>query len=83
MGVGEPGGDFDFPEKPLGAEDHGQLRVEHLDGNRAIVFPVLGQIDRRHASPAHLPFDQVAVGQSLGKIVMAGVEGSHAIRPPE
>ena len=42
----QPGGDPDFREEALGAERGGEIRVEDLDGDVAIVLEVAGEIDR-------------------------------------
>jgi len=70
MGMLQPGGELDLPEEPVGAEHGGQLRVEHLERDRAVVLPVVGQEDRGHATPTQLPLEAVAVGQSSLKLVL-------------
>ena len=57
------GGDLDLGEEPLGAEHGGELGLEDLDGDLAVVLEVVGEIDRRHAALAELALDAVAVGQ--------------------
>jgi hypothetical protein len=37
--------------------------VQHLEGDRALVLEVPGEIHRSHAAPAELALDRVAVGQ--------------------
>ena len=61
--MGELGGDLDFPQKALGAEHGGELRPEHLDGDLAMVFEVVGEVDRGHSPAAQLPLKAVAVGE--------------------
>ena len=62
------GGDrLDLAEEPLGADDRGELRPQHLDRDLAIVLEVLGQIDGGHAALAELPLDAVAVGEGGGE----------------
>jgi hypothetical protein len=41
MGVLQARGDLDFSEKPFGAEAHGQVRMEHLEGDRSSVAKIL------------------------------------------
>ena len=50
-------------EEPLGAEDGGQLGLQHLDRDVAVVLEVVGEIHGRHAALAQLALDPVAVGQ--------------------
>ena len=47
----------------LGAERGGQLGAQDLHRHLAVVLEVLGEVDRRHAALAELPFDAVAVGE--------------------
>ncbi len=57
------GGDADLAEEPFVAERLGQLRMNHLDGDLAIVLEVVGQPDRRHASAAKLSLYPVVAGK--------------------
>ncbi len=70
--MGELGRDPDLLEEPL-AEGGGQLRVEHLERDRAIVAEVVGAIDRRHPAPAERALDAVAVGE--GGLEIGGAVG--------
>jgi len=54
---------LDLLHEPLGAEHGGELRAQHLDGDLAVVFEVLGQIDGSHAALAELTLDAVAIGE--------------------
>jgi hypothetical protein len=65
--VPEPGGDPDLLGEPLGAERRTQLGAEHLEGDRAVVPEVVGQIDRRHSASADLTLEAVLVGQGGGE----------------
>ena len=51
----------DLAQETLAADDGGQLGVEDLDGDLALVAEVLGEIHRGHAALAELPLDPVAV----------------------
>ena len=53
--------------KPLGAEDAGELRMEHLERDRPIVPEVLREIDRGHPAPAQLALDPVTISQGSGE----------------
>ena len=63
----ELGGDLDLAQEPLGTDDRGELGMQHLDGDLAVVLEVLRQVDGGHAAPAELALDQVAVGQGGGE----------------
>jgi hypothetical protein len=43
----------------------GQLLVQDLEGNGPIVPEIARQIDRRHAAPAELALEQVAVAEGI------------------
>jgi len=76
--VREAGCDFDLLEKPLRAERRGELRLQHLDGDFAMVLQVLGEVDRRHPPAAELALDCVAVGEGgLQTIEQIGQVGAH------
>ena len=68
----QAGGELDLAQEPLGAERRGELGMEHLEGDRAVVLEVLGQVDRRHAAAAELALERVAIGERrlerLGKL---------------
>ncbi len=66
LGMLEVGGDFDLFQEPLGTEDGGELGPEDLEGDLAVMFEVLGEIDGRHPAVAQLPLDTVA-GRERGR----------------
>jgi hypothetical protein len=55
-------GGFDLAQEPFGTERGSELGVEHLDGDLAAVFQILGQKDGSHPAPAEFALDGVAVG---------------------
>jgi hypothetical protein len=65
----EIGGELDLLEEPLRADDGGQLGVQHLDGDVAVVLEVLGEVHRGHAARAELALEAVAVGEGGGEAV--------------
>ena len=69
VGVLQPGGELDLALEPLGAERGGELGEEHLEGDRAVVPEVLGQVDRGHAAAAELALEPVAVRQAACKLL--------------
>ena len=75
----EVGGRLDFAEEPLGADDRGEFRPQHLDGDAAVVLDVLRQVHGGHAALAEFPLEAVAVGQGLGE---AGEDVGHLVPPP-
>ena len=60
----EPGGHADLAQEALGAERGGELGVEHLERDRAVVLEVVREIDRGHAAAAELALEHVAVTES-------------------
>ena len=69
----EAGGDLDFGEEALRAERRGELRLEHLERDVAIVLEVVSEVDRRHAALAESA-RAVAVGKGG---LQAGEDGVH------
>ena len=65
VGVLEAGGDLDLLHKALGAERMGQLLVQDLEGDSAIVPEIARQVDSSHAAPAELALEQVAVAEGI------------------
>src|SRR2546428_14123420 len=63
------GRDLDLGEEPLGAEHRGQLGLEDLDRDLAVVFQVLREIPRGHPASPELALDAVAVGEDGGEAV--------------
>ena len=61
------GGGLDLLEEPLGADHRGEVRMEHLDGDLAVVFEVVRQPDRGHAAGAELALDAIAAGEGGGE----------------
>ena len=59
---------LDLAQEPLGADHGGELGLEDLDGDLAVVLEVLGEVDRGHAARAELALDAVAVGKSCCKV---------------
>jgi hypothetical protein len=63
VGVGEASRDLDLAQEAVGPDSCRQIGVQDLEGDLAMVFEVLGQIDPGHPAHADLPLDRVAVGQ--------------------
>ncbi len=61
---------LDLAEKPLGTNDGGQLRAEHLERHLAMMFEVLGEVYDCHSAAA----------QFAAKPVPIGDRGAQAIR---
>ena len=57
------GSGLDLGEKPLGADDGGQLGAQHLEGDVAVMTEIFGQIDRGHAALPQLTLQAIAIGQ--------------------
>ncbi len=58
----EPRGDLDFALEALGAQHGGQLGMEDLERDRAVVLEILGQEDRGHAPTPELALKGVVTG---------------------
>jgi hypothetical protein len=71
------GGESDFVEEPLGAEDRRQVRLEDLDRDLPLVAEVDREIYRGHSTGAELPLDSVSPTQCCGE---AGALVAHAPR---
>ena len=56
----EPGGRADLAQEALGAEAAGELGVQHLEGDGAVVAEVAGEIDGGHAAAAELALERVS-----------------------
>ena len=53
----------DLTQEPLGAEQHRDLRAQHLDRDRTVVLQVMGEIDECRAATAQLVSDRIATVQ--------------------
>jgi hypothetical protein len=53
----------DLPLKAMRAQRGGQLGMEDLQGDRAVVLQVLGQVDAGHPTAPELLLERVVVGQ--------------------
>ena len=57
----EPGGGLDLAQEALGAERRGELGVQHLERDGAVVPEVAGEVDGGHAAATELALEAVAV----------------------
>ena len=57
----------DLAEEALGAKRGAEVGLEDLEGDRAVVLEVMGEIDQRHPAPAELALQPVAVRQPRAK----------------
>jgi hypothetical protein len=67
MGMLEPRGKVDLPLEALGTERGGELGEKNLEGNRAVMPDVIGEIDDGHAATTELALEGVAVGESVAQ----------------
>jgi hypothetical protein len=65
VGMLQPRGQPDLALEPLVPQRGGQLPVEHLEGDRAVVPEVLRQEHRGHAAAAELAVEGVAAAQAF------------------
>lgn len=61
----QSGGDTNLPQESFSAEQRREIRLEYLNGHRAVVPEVLREIHDRHAAMTHFPLDAVAGQQRL------------------
>ena len=61
MGVTEPGRELDLTQKSLDTHGHRQLGAEQLEGDRAVMLDIVGQVDGGHPALAQLALDDVAI----------------------
>lgn len=59
--------DLDLTEEPVLPEGRGDLGPQDLDGDVALVFQVLGQVDERCPAPADLAHESVTPTERLGE----------------
>ena len=62
----------DFHHEALGAKHGGQLRLEHLDRDLAVVLEVVREIDGGHAASPELALERLAVGECCRETVDGG-----------
>ena len=62
-------GGLDLDHEPLAADHGGQLGLQHLERDLAIVLQILGQVHGGHAALPELALDAVAVGQGRGETI--------------
>jgi hypothetical protein len=59
VGMLQPGAELDLAEEAIGPDGLGQLRMEHLQGDRTLVTEVMRQVDHGHPTAAELALDAV------------------------
>ena len=57
----------DLLQEPFGAERGGELGMQNLEGDLSVVPHIVREIDSRHAAPAKLALNAVAIVQGPGK----------------
>ena len=63
MRVLEPRRELDLPEEALGAQRVGQLRVEELERDRAVMAKIVSKVDSSHTPTPELALDAVPIGK--------------------
>ena len=61
------GCELDLSQKTLGAERGGELGLQDLDGDLAVVLDIPREVDERHTPLAEGPLDLVAVPERGGE----------------
>jgi hypothetical protein len=78
----EPRRGLDLAQEPFAPEHRAEIRVQHLDGDFALVAQVMRQVNRGHAARAELALDPVAAGEGLRQ-AQRGVRHGFWHRPGE
>ena len=65
--MGQPGGQLDFPEEPVGPDVVGDLGTEDFHGDLAIVAQVGREEDDRHAPLSDFAIEGVPAGETLSE----------------
>ena len=76
----QAGGGPDFALEAFWAERGSQLGMKHLQGDRAVVLEVVGEVHRGHAAPAQLALEPVAVSQGRSGAARGGLPRGHLPR---
>ena len=61
----QAGGGPDLHDEPLGTQDGGELGLQHLEGDLAVVPQVVGQVDGGHAAFTQGMVDRVPTRQGV------------------
>src|SRR5215207_1685771 len=69
MWMVEPGGELDLALEALGPDSGGELGVEDLQGDRAVVAQSVGEKDSGHAAAPKLPLDAVAIRKATRELL--------------
>ena len=72
VGMLEIGGGLDLLQKPVAAEDGGQLRAKELQRDTAVMPYVVGEVHGGHPALPQLALDSVAVRQCRGETRQVG-----------
>jgi hypothetical protein len=62
--VGEPRGDLDLAQEPLGTEDGGEFGPKDLDGDLPMMPQILCKLDRSHPAVSQFLLDAIAGSES-------------------
>ncbi len=65
-----------FAEEALRLGAAGEVRVEHLHGDRPVEQPVAREQDRAHAAGRHRALDRIAAGEHRAGTDVGGVGGA-------
>ena len=59
----QAGGDLDLAQEALGTDGSGQIRVQDLDRDLAVVLEILGEKHHGHAAATNSCIDRVPLGE--------------------
>jgi hypothetical protein len=65
--MAEPGSGLDLQQEALDGDCGGELGMEHLERDRAVVAEVAGKVHRGHAAVSELALKGIAAPESIGE----------------
>ena len=66
------GGRLDLVQEPVGADDGRQVRLQHLEGDAAVMTLVVSEVDGGHAAHTELALDAIAARQGRREMLSPG-----------
>ncbi len=63
--VTQAGGESDLPQESIWSQRVGELRVQHLERDWAVMLEVVGKIDRGHTATPELALEHIAVTEGF------------------
>jgi hypothetical protein len=76
----QPSHELDLAEKPLATLPAAQFGTDYLQGHRALMAKVSGEIHRGHPAGPDLPLEQVPLAERRGQTLRYGTHGTKNLR---